>query len=181
MKTGTTISALVAVALIATPLTALAKGGQGGSQAGSRAQTHSGQRDIDRDRLHTRDRVSVPSQDRDRIQDRTHAPDSAKPSNQYNYGNEATSSQAGNASQKQVQAQTATSRQERAQTETAQRKQVQSGTENNGSVEERNQHREQLRLDDSGSKERTHFEAKQQEQVRAKSQGAIPDDMTGTE
>lgn len=94
MKTGTTISALLAVALIATPLTALAKGGQGGSQANSRAQTHMGQRDLDRDRLHTRDRVSVPSHDRDRIQDRTHAPDSAKPSNQNSYGNEATKQRA---------------------------------------------------------------------------------------
>jgi hypothetical protein len=197
MKIGTTISTLIAVALVATPMTALAKGGQGASQANSRSQTQVGQRNLDRDRLHTRDRASVPSHDRDRIQDRTHAPDSAKPSNRNSYGSKATSSQASNARQKQVQTQTATSREEWAQIEATQRRQLQTGAGNEGSslaptgngnngesivsVLEQNQHREQLRLDDSDSKERTRYEAKHQEQVRVKSQGADSDDVTGTE
>jgi hypothetical protein len=161
MKTGTTISALIAVALVATPLASFAKGGPGKSQTSSRAQTQVSQKDLARDRLHTRDRVSVPSHDRDRIQDRTHAPDTAKPSNRNSYGNKAMNDQSGNASRQQTQS--TSSRQEKTQTEAAKR--------------------EQLRLDDADAKERTRFEAQHQEQIQtgAKSQGAKPADVTGTE
>ena len=92
MRIESKIAALVAAALVVTPLASMAKGmgGGGNAQGADRAQMERGQGDFDRDRVRTRDRVDEPAYDRDRIrdQDRTHAPDSAKMSEHRIYGGE---------------------------------------------------------------------------------------------
>ncbi len=92
MKTTRLITLLVAAAMALTSMSALAQGGgKGGAnaqQAQQRAQVERGQRDLDRDRMRDRDRIEVPAQDRDRIQDRTHAPEHAGLNENQIYGYE---------------------------------------------------------------------------------------------
>jgi hypothetical protein len=92
MRITSKIAAVVAAALIITPLAGLAKGmgGGGNSQGPDRAQMERGQMDFDRDRIRDRDRIDEPAQDRDRVkdQDRAHAPDSAKLGENKIYGAE---------------------------------------------------------------------------------------------
>jgi len=83
MKTKTFITTVVATAMALTSAAAIAQGngsgngGQGGASAQQRAQVERGQRDLDRDRMRDRDRIAAPQHDRDRIKDRTKAPDNA--------------------------------------------------------------------------------------------------------
>lgn len=92
MRIRAKIAAIVAAALVITPLAGLAKGmgGGGNSQAPDRAQMERGQNDFDRDRIRDRDRVDEPTYDRDRSrdQDRIHAPESAKMGGNKIYGGE---------------------------------------------------------------------------------------------
>jgi hypothetical protein len=92
MRIKSKIAAIVAAALVITPLAGLAKGmgGGGNSQAPDRAQMERGQNDFDRDRIRDRDRIDEPAYDRDRVrdQDRTHVPDSATLSENRIYGSE---------------------------------------------------------------------------------------------
>jgi hypothetical protein len=82
--------ALAAAALVLAPLIATAQGN--GSSNGNRAdpqkraQVERAQRDLDRDRLRTHDRLGAAEQDRDRTQDRTKAPDDAKQEQARMYG-----------------------------------------------------------------------------------------------
>jgi hypothetical protein len=199
MRVATGLFVLVTGALMMTPITSLAKGkeGQGANQSGARAQIERGQKDLDRDRLRTRDRVSVPSHDRDRIQDRTHAPDFAKLSDHDIYGQEVMTAQERDAYRNQLQ--NAASSEERRRIEAAHRHEVQVRAQGQGidlappgqgiyggaimSVEERNQYREQLRLTGSDPEKKTRFMAQHQEkmQQRAKAQGIDLDGMTETE
>ena len=82
MKTRTVISLIAAGALATTAVSAAAQGQRGkgdGAQAQDRARVERGQRDYDRDRMHTRDRVTDPAKqrnrDQDRQQDRIHQPE----------------------------------------------------------------------------------------------------------
>ena len=69
MKTQATIIGIAIAALAMTPALAYAKGGPGqGGQPKDRAQVERGQRDMDRDRLHDRDRITNPQHDRKRDQ-----------------------------------------------------------------------------------------------------------------
>ena len=95
MKTSTLITVLFAMALLVTPLIALGQGqGQGqGQRYGAdkpppqeRAQVERGQRDMGSDRLRQQDRLGTAEHDRDRIQDRTHAPDDARQQQNNIYG-----------------------------------------------------------------------------------------------
>mgnify|MGYP001819315719 FL=1 len=199
MKTLTTITALFAAALILTPLTSVAQGqGKGaGAQPQDRAQVERGQRDLDRDRLRDRDRLTTPERDRDRIQDRTHVPDFAKLGDQDIYGGELMTAEERNQYRQQLQA--ASSSDERAQIEARHRQEVQLRAREQGvdvvppgkgiyggammSVEERNQHREQLRLLESDPEKRTQFKAQHQQkmQARAKAQGVPFEALAETE
>jgi hypothetical protein len=78
---------LVASALIAAPAASVAQGNgnKGATDSQKRAQVERSQRDLDRDRLRTQDRLGDTQQDRDRIQDRTNAPDDAKQAQIYGY------------------------------------------------------------------------------------------------
>lgn len=200
MRAKTKIAVLVTTALAVTPLITLAQGmGAGGANgsAQDRAQIERGQRDLDRDRLQDRDRITTPSHDRDRIQDRTHVPDFAKLSDHDIYGSEMMTAQERNTYRNQLQA--AGSSEKRARIEKEHRQQMQARAEKNGveivppgkgiyggemmSVEERNQYREQLRLVDADEKERTKFKAMHQEkmQARAKAQGVDLEDISEPE
>ena len=89
MKTRTLITAVVATAMALTSAAALAQGngdGKGGANAQQRAQVERGQRDLDRDRIRARDRMGAAHPDRDRIQDRTHAPENAGANENQIYG-----------------------------------------------------------------------------------------------
>ena len=105
MRTVTGIGALVAIALVLTPLTGIAGGqGQGRSanqhQPKDRAQVERGQSNYDRDRMRNRDRIEDPARDRDR--DRVHAPDSANFGGEGIYGNELMSAQERNQYREQL-------------------------------------------------------------------------------
>ena len=90
MKLRSILVTVFASALVAAPLAAVAQGNgnakQGATDSQKRAQVERSQRDLDRDRLQTRDRSGLAEQDRKRVQDRTNAPDNAKPQEQmYGY------------------------------------------------------------------------------------------------
>lgn len=82
MKLKSVVVTLFASALVAAPLAAVAQGNgngkQGANDSQKRAQVERSQRDLDRDRLHTRDRSGFADQERERTQKRTNAPDDAK-------------------------------------------------------------------------------------------------------
>ena len=90
MTTKAGIWILVAATLALAPVASLAKGPGGGGKKGgpASAQYERGQRDVDRDRLRSRDRVDQPAYQRDRLrdQDRIHAPDSARQGGAQIYG-----------------------------------------------------------------------------------------------
>lgn len=198
MRTATSLFVLVAGALMLTPITGLAKGKEGGaSQSSARAQIERGQRDLDRDRLRTHDRVSEPSHDRDRIQDRTHAPDFANLSDHDIYGHEVMTGSERDAYRLQLQ--NAETSEERSRIEAEHRHEVQVRAQEQDidlappgqgiyggaimSVEERNQYREQLRLTESDPEKQTQFMAQHQEkmQQRAEAQGIDLDGMAEVE
>ena len=81
---------LIASALVAAPAASIAQGSgndnKGAADSQKRAQVERSQRDLDRDRLRTQDRLGDTQQDRDRIQDRTNAPDDAKQEQAQMYG-----------------------------------------------------------------------------------------------
>ena len=82
MKLRPIVVTLFASALVAAPLAVIAQGNgnanKGATDSQKRAQVERSQRDLDRDRLQTRDRSGFAEQERDRVQKRTHAPDDAK-------------------------------------------------------------------------------------------------------
>jgi Ni/Co efflux regulator RcnB len=80
MKLKTIVVTLFASALVAAPLAAVAQGNgnKGATDSQKRAQVERSQRDLDRDRLQTRDRSGFAEQERNREQERTNAPDDAK-------------------------------------------------------------------------------------------------------
>lgn len=134
MKTTKFLMTLVATALIATPLAVAA--GQG-SQRGAdnqppqqRAQVERGQRDMASDRLREQDRLGAAQQDRDRIQDRTHAPDSAGRKENNIYGYELMSEEERNAYQERIR--NAENRQEKEQIEAQHRREMQIRAESKG-------------------------------------------------
>ena len=203
MRTLTAIAAVLAAALLLTPLASDAKGRQtgaaGANQPMDRAQIERGQRDFDRDRLRTRDWNTAAAHDRDRIrdQDRTHAPDFAKLSDEDIYGQEVMTKKERKAYKKQLQK--AASSEERKRIEEQHRHEMQVRAEAQGvqlsspgqdiyggammSVEERNQYREQLRLVESDPEQKTRFMAQHKEkmQIRAQAQGLdldSPDDTS---
>jgi hypothetical protein len=81
------------------------QGGRDQARAADRAQVERGQSDFDRDRIRQRDRdqTNEPAQDRDRTQDRTHAPDTASVSDNDIYGHEYMSVQERNQYREQLQ------------------------------------------------------------------------------
>lgn len=99
MKTTTFLTALFATTLFLAPIGGLAQGAKHGAdkQPQDRAQIERGQRDFDRDRLRTQDRINDPALDRDRIQDRINAPDNAKQNENGIYGYNLMSEQERNA------------------------------------------------------------------------------------
>lgn len=91
MKINSTVMVLVTSALLAAPLVSIAQGSDNGNNnkgadSQKRAQVERAQRDLDRDRLRTHDRLGAAQQDRDRIQDRTKAPEDAKQQQSNFYG-----------------------------------------------------------------------------------------------
>jgi Ni/Co efflux regulator RcnB len=87
MKIKSTVMLLVTSALVAAPLVSAAQGnGNKGADSQKRAQVERSQRDLDRDRLRTHDRLGVAQHDRDRTQDRTKAPGEANQEQANIYG-----------------------------------------------------------------------------------------------
>jgi hypothetical protein len=127
MRTTTFVTALFALTLMLAPLAAGAqgqkRGGGNDSNAQQRAQVERGQRDMSSDRLRDRDRISMPSHDRDRTQDRTHAPDNAKQAENQIYGYELMSEQERNQYRERIQ--NAENRQEAEQIEAQHRHEMQ--------------------------------------------------------
>ena len=202
MRTLTVVATALAAGLILAPLTSDAQGrqaGAGANQPADRAQIERSQRDIDRDRMRTRDWNTTAEHDRDRIrdQDRTHAPDFAKLSDEDIYGHEVMTKKERKTYKKQLQK--AASSEERQRVEEQHRHEMQVRAEAQGvqlsppgkdiyggammTVEERNQYREQLRLVESDPEQKTRFMAQHKEkmQVRAQAQGLdldSPDDTS---
>ncbi len=132
MRTTTFVTALFTAALILAPLAGFAQGQQrgGNAQAQQRAQVERGQRDIGRDRLRDRDRISVPQHDRDRIQDRTKAPENAQQDEHNIYGYNLMNEEERIAYRERVKS--AESRQEREQIEAQHRHEMQTRARNEG-------------------------------------------------
>ena len=132
MRTTTFVTALFATALMLAPLAGFAQNQQRGRDADAqqRAQVERGQRDIGRDRLRDRDRISVPDHDRDRIQDRTKAPESAKQDEHNIYGYNLMNEEERSAYRERVKS--AESRQEREQIEAQHRHEMQIRARNEG-------------------------------------------------
>lgn len=97
MRRKTGIWMVVVAVLAMTPLAVLAQGHNGGGQGGgaANAQFERGQRDFDRDRLRDRDRLNdgTYQQDRQRTQDRIHAPGTGQQGNEPIYGEKLMSEQ----------------------------------------------------------------------------------------
>ena len=125
MKLNRTVMALAAAALVMAPLIASAQGNgkKGGADSQRRAQVERSQRDLDRDRLRTHDRLGAAQQDRDRIQDRTNAPDDAKQEQARMYGYDLMSDAERNAYHERIRK--ATSAQERERIEAQHRMEMQ--------------------------------------------------------
>ena len=132
MRTTTFVTALFATALMLAPLAGFAQNQQRGRDADAqqRAQVERGQRDIGRDRLRDRDRISVPDHDRDRIQDRTKAPENAKQDEHNIYGYNLMNEEERSAYRERVKS--AESRQEREQIEAQHRHEMQIRARNEG-------------------------------------------------
>ena len=133
MKTTTLVTALFAAALLVAPIAGMAQANQnraGNDQAMQRAQAERGQRDMGADRMRDRDRLGAAEQDRDRIQDRTHAPDSANQQDNSIYGYNLMSEEERNAYREQIR--NAKSQQEREQIEARHRHEMQVRAENAG-------------------------------------------------
>ncbi len=96
MRTRTLVATLAVGALVAVPAIALAQnnsGNRNGADAQQRAQVERVQRDVDRDRIRLQDRTGVQQHDRDRIQDRSKAPDDRLQAEERIYGNDLMSEQ----------------------------------------------------------------------------------------
>lgn len=133
MRTTTFIAALFTTVLLLTPVTGLAQGQQHGvdkKPPQDRAQAERGQREMGSDRMRLHDRSGVAQHDRDRIQDRTHAPDEAKQTENNIYGYNLMSEEERNAYRERVQ--NAENRQEREQIEAKHRHEMQIRAENKG-------------------------------------------------
>jgi len=132
MRKSTIVTALFATALMLAPLAGFAQGQQrgGNAQAQQRAQVERGQRDIGRDRLRDRDRISIPEHDRDRIQDRTKAPENAKQDGHKIYGYNLMNDEERSAYRERVKS--AESKQEREQIEAQHRHEMQIRATNEG-------------------------------------------------
>jgi hypothetical protein len=137
MKTRTFVTTLFAAALIAAPATGLAGQGQGRGQQGAdrhapqeRAQAERGQRDMGSDRLRQQDRSGIAEQDRDRIQDRTHAPAGVQQDANNIYGYNLMSEEERNVYRERIR--TAENAQERANIEAQHRKEMQIRAESKG-------------------------------------------------
>lgn len=134
MNTTKLVTTLFAAALIAVPAAALA--GQGKQQGGNkhpppqRAQVERGQQDMGADRLRQQDRAGVAQHDRDRIQDRTHAPDGMQQDANNIYGYDLMSDKERNAYRERIQ--NAENRQEREQIEAQHRHEMQVRAANQG-------------------------------------------------
>lgn len=115
MKLNRTVMTLAAAALVMAPLIATAQGNgkKGGADPQKRAQVERSQRDLDRDRLRTHDRMGAAEQDRDRIQDRTRAPEDAKQEQARMYGYELMSDAERNAYRERIRSATNAEERER--------------------------------------------------------------------
>ena len=192
MKPSTAISAVAALALAFTSVSALAQQGQRGG--GNADRTHQVDRDrsydqdrmtdrdrtFDRDRTQDRDRVDTPDQDRDR--DRIQDPASLRDQDIYGHEfmtagecdqyREQLGSLSSQAAREQYQAQHEEMMQQRALQQGQDLVPPGQGPIYGGelmSVQERNEYREQLRLRDSEA-ERQQFQAEHRELMRQRAQ-----------
>jgi len=190
MRYRTTISALMAIVLAFTSLSAFAGKGQGGGQGGGgqaadRMQQMDRDRAYDRDRQQDRDRVEVPDQVRAR--DRLMTQDPAKMRDQDIYGHELMTEQERKQYRQQLAAAKSPEDAQKIQARHEERMQIRAleqgkdlvppgqGPVYGGeymTVQERNQYREQLRVLKSDS-ERQQFMAQHQEKMnqRARAMG----------
>ena len=133
MRTTTFVAALFTTVLMLTPITGMAQGQKHGADKQppqERAQAERGQRDMGSDRLRQHDRSGVAQHDRDRIQDRTHAPDEAKQTENNIYGYNLMSDEERNAYRERIQ--NAENRQDREQIEAQHRHEMQIRAANKG-------------------------------------------------
>ena len=133
MRTATFVAALFTTALMLTPVAGLAQGQKHGADKQppqQRAQAERGQRDMGSDRLRQQDRSGLAQHDRDRIQDRTNAPDNAKQDEHKIYGYNLMSEEERNAYRERIKK--AENRQEREQIEAQHRHEMQIRAANKG-------------------------------------------------
>lgn len=133
MRITTFMATLFAAALLLTPVTGLAQGQHHGADKKppqDRAQAERGQREMGSDRMRLHDRSGVAQHDRDRVQDRTHAPDEAKQSQNNIYGYNLMSEEERNAYRERIR--NTENRQEREQIEAQHRHEMQIRAENKG-------------------------------------------------
>jgi hypothetical protein len=107
MRTTTFLATVIAAALALVPAAAISGNGpQHGADKQApqhRAQAERGQRHMGSERLRQHDRSGVAQHDRDRIQDRTHAPDNAQQDANNIYGYDLMSEEERNAYRERIQ------------------------------------------------------------------------------
>ena len=134
MYTTKIVTTLFAAALLAAPIAGLAgQGKQHGANKAppqDRAQVERGQREMGSDRLRQHNRSGVAQHDRDRIQDRTHAPDAMQKDEHNIYGYNLMSEEERNAYRARVQ--NAENQQDREQIEAQHRHEMQVRAANKG-------------------------------------------------
>lgn len=194
MNTRNGIVTALAAALVLAPLAGFAQGGggAGGKPGAGPARMEAPQGTFDRDRVQDRSRDMDPAYERNRDQDRLHAPGFSAMKNRDIYGNELMTSQERKAYRKALAG--AASAEERARIEATHRKEMQLRAEKKGvaieppgkdiyggalmSVEERNRYREELKLIGKDTEKRTRFMAdhKEKMQLRASARGVVIDE-----
>ena len=173
MNVSIVISILVASMLALTPVSSYAQKGKGGAASAPPSQQ------MDQDRIQDRTRLDTPDQDRDRDRDRVHAQDPMKLENKDIYGNELMSGEEMNQYRKQLKS--AKTEQDRTRVQAQHEKRMQERALQQGkdlvppgqgkiyggelmSVQERNEYREQLRLQKTET-ERQQFQAQHREKI----------------
>jgi hypothetical protein len=174
MNVSIVISILVASMLALTPVSSYAqKGGKGGGATATPSQQ------VDRDRIQDRTRLDTPDQDRDRDRDRLQVQDPMKLENKDIYGSGLMSGDEMNQYRKQLQ--NAKTEQERTQVQAQHEERMKARALRQGkdlvppgqgsiyggelmSVEERNEYREQLRMQKS-EQERQKLQAQHREVI----------------
>jgi hypothetical protein len=178
MKHKASITALVTIALALTSLSAFAQGSAQGRGQADRPSQVDRDRTYDRDRQQDRDRLDVPDRDRDRL----HVQDFSQLKDRDIYGSQLMSAKERNQYRKEIQ--NAKTAQEREQLQAQHHEQMQARANAQGldlvppgqgpiyggnvmTVQERNEHREQLRQIES-DQERAQLIAQHREEMQAR-------------